>query len=695
MGIIKSRSLLLATCCLLTVLVILFSGNSWSNSATTNPVSVEDEELKLTSIEILNALKLNHYSYIDINDSFSSKLLEAYLKNLDPAKLYLLASDVKEFYQYQHSLDDSLNKGDLRPAFIMYNRYKQRVETRLNWLIEKLDSGLTQFDFSRKESFDPMNSDADWAATTEKLNNLWHARLKSSVLDMRLDEKEDSEIIELLQKRYQQQLQRLDRIDSRDAFAQYINVVTQSYDPHTEYLPPHQSDNFDIHMSRSLEGIGAVLQLDQEYTKVVRLVAGGPADNSKQLQPADKIVGVAQGVDGEMVNVYGWRLEEVVNLIRGPKDSVVRLEIIPSVTTGGQTSKEISIVRNRVLLKDQLADKRVLDIDSPEGKSRIGIITIPDFYFDWDAYQRREENYVSTTRDVERLLKELDQEKVDGVIIDLRNNGGGSLTEANSLVGLFINRGATVQIKDHKGNVNVLSDHDSSIAYNGPLAVMVNRLSASASEIFAGAIQDYQRGIIIGGQTFGKGTVQTLIPLRQGKLKITQSKFYRISGETTQYQGVMPDIDLPSFIDLTEIGENVLDNALPWDTIRPVLHRKSGQIAQHIPQLKTLHNQRIGNNADFQFRLNQIKKMRENRQQAYISLNEALRKEEETAFKKWQLTTENSRRLAKGLPKLEQLSEAPEEDSDDVAANDPYLMEGAHILTDFIGLTKEQVAHYL
>lgn len=695
MGFLKPRSLLLATCCLLALLVIPFSGNSWSSNTTSKPISAADEELKLTSIEILNALKLNHYNYIDINDSFSSKLLDAYLKNLDPAKLYLLASDIEEFSKYQHSLDDSLNKGDLRPAFMMYNRYKQRVESRLNWLIGRLDTGLTQFDFSRNESYDPMNNDADWASTIDELDSLWHARLKSSVLDMRLDEKNDREIIELLKKRYQQQLQRLERINSRDAFAQYINVVTQSYDPHTEYLPPHQSDNFDIHMSRSLEGIGAVLQLDQEYTKVVRLVAGGPADNSKQLQPADKIVGVGQGIDGDMVNVYGWRLEEVVNLIRGPKDTVVRLEIIPSVTTGGQTSKEISIIRNRVLLKDQLAEKRIIDIDSPQGKSRIGIITIPDFYFDWEAYQRREEDYVSTTRDVSRLLNELKQEKVDGVIIDLRNNGGGSLTEANSLVGLFINRGATVQIKDHKGNVNVLSDHDSSVTYSGPLAVMVNRLSASASEIFAGAIQDYQRGIVIGGQTFGKGTVQTLIPLRQGKLKITQSKFYRISGETTQYQGVMPDIDLPSFIDLTEIGENVLDNALPWDTIRPVLHRKSGQIAQHIPQLKILHDQRIEKDADFQFRLNQIEKMRENRQQAHISLNETRRKEEETAFKQWQLMTENTRRLAKGLPELEQLPEATEEESDDVAANDPYLMEGAHILTDFIGLTKEQIAHYL
>ncbi|MEZ5524216.1 MAG: carboxy terminal-processing peptidase [Pseudomonadales bacterium] len=695
MGILKPRSLFFATCCFLVVLGIPFSANSWSGNTTSSPVSVADEELKLTGIEILNALKLNHYTYIDINDNFSSQLLHAYLKNLDPAKLYLLASDIEEFDQYEHSLDDALNKGDLRPAFLIYNRYKYRVESRLNWLIAKLDAGLEQFDFNRDDSFDPMNKNASWAASPAALDQQWHMRLKSNVLDMRLDSKKDDEIIDLLKKRYEQQLKRLERINSRDAFAQYINVVTQSYDPHTEYLPPHQSDNFDIHMSRSLEGIGAVLQLDQDYTKVVRLVAGGPADNSKQLHPADKIIGVAQGEDGEMVNVYGWRLEEVVNLIRGNKGTTVRLQIIPSATTGGQTSKEISIVRNRVLLKDQLAEKRIIDVDNKGAISRIGIINIPDFYFDWDAYQRREQNYVSTTRDVARLLEELKQEKVDGVIIDLRNNGGGSLTEANSLVGLFINRGATVQIKDHKGNVNVISDHDPSVAYSGPLAVLVNRLSASASEIFAGAIQDYQRGIIIGGQTFGKGTVQTLIPLRQGKLKITQSKFYRVSGETTQYQGVLPDIDLPPFIDLNEIGENVLENALPWDTIRPVLHRKTGKIAPYIAQLKSLHEERIEKNPDFQFRLSQIEKIKENREKSDVSLNENLRRNEQSTFKQWQLSAENQRRQAKGLPPFEELPEASTEESEDISTSDPYLMEGAHILTDYIDLTKEQVAQYL
>lgn len=695
MGIFKPRHLVFVSLCLFSAMLLPFSGYSWSSDTQASLVSATDEELKFTSIEILSALKLQHYSYIDINDSFSNKLLGAYLKDLDPGKSYFLKADIEEFKKFQDTLDDALNKSDLRPAFTIYNRYQQRLEARLNWLLEQMDRGIDHFDFTLQQSFDPSNTDADWATSVDALDAVWHTRLKSHVLDMRLDDKDDAEITETLKKRFDQQLQRLGRITNQDAFTQYMNVVTKSYDPHTEYLAPHQSKNFDIHMSRSLEGIGAVLQFDQDYTKVVRLIAGGPADNSKALHPADKIIGVAQGVDGEMTNVLGWRLEEVVNLIRGPKDSTVRLEIIPSANGGGQSSKQITIVRNRILLKDQLADKQILEIETPQGARRIGIINIPDFYFDWDAYQRREPDYVSTTRDVKRLLKELKQKKIDGVIIDLRNNGGGSLKEVNSLVGLFIDRGATVQVKDHKGNVNVWSDHDSSIAYDGPLAVMVNRLSASASEIFAGAIQDYQRGIVLGGQTFGKGTVQTLLPLRQGRLKITQSKFYRISGETTQYQGVLPDINFPSFVDLTEIGEDVLDNALPWDTIRPVLHRKNDQISHYIPQLQALHTQRIESNADYQFRLEQIEKIRQNRQQTQISLNESLRKQEETAFNEWQLITENTRREAKGLEKITELPEISEQDSEDTAANDPYLMESAHILTDFIGLTKKQIAQYL
>lgn len=697
MGIFKPRYLAIAAFSILSLALLPQLGNTSSDRNLIPYVATPDQDQKLTSIEILNALKSNHYTYIDINDNFSNQLLAAYLKQLDTSKSYFLQSDIEEFQQYQNTLDEALNKADLRPAFTIFNRYQQRVEARLHWLLAKLDEGIEHFNFNIDEEFEPFNEKAGWANNEQQLDDLWRKRLKSNVLDLRLASKADEDIVELLKKRFNHQLHRLQRTSSNDAFEIYMNTVTQSYDPHTQYLAPHQSENFNISMSRSLEGIGAVLQYDQEYTKVVRLVTGGPADEAGELHPADRIVGVAQG-DEEIINVIGWRLDEVVNLIRGPKGTTVRLQIIPSTAAANQPPKEISIVRNRVQLEDQKAKKQVINVPTQQQDQtrKIGIINIPDFYMDFDAYQRGENDYVSTTRDVRRLLEELKKEQVDGVIIDLRNNGGGSLPEVNSLVGLFIDKGATVQIKDRNGRVNVLSDYDPGIVYDGPLAVIVNRLSASASEIFAGAIQDYQRGIVLGSTTFGKGTVQTLVPLRQGQLKITRSKFYRISGETTQHQGVVPDIHFPGMIDISEIGEDALDNALPWDTIRPVLHRKSGQLSPYIAQLVKRHNQRIENNPDYQFRLDQIEKIQENRKLLTVSLNESERKKQQIDFDDWQLTVENARREAKGLSKLNSLSELEKNNTDkDNAANDPYLMEGAFILNDYIALTDKQVAHNL
>lgn len=694
MGIFKARNFALIAISVLALTVSPLFAKALTNSDQRQPISATDQELKLTSIEILNALKSNHYTYIDINDAFSSKLLDAYIKELDPSKSYLLQADIDEFQQYQNLLDDALNKADLHPAFMMFERYQERVEARLGWLLTTFDNDLDHFDFESNESFNPLNDDANWATSNTELDNLWRKRLKNNVLELRLAGKSNEEIAELLKKRFDNQLKRLHRINSNDAFEFYMNIVTKSYDPHTQYLAPSQSENFNISMSRSLEGIGAVLQYDQEYTKVVSLVPGGPADNAGELHPADRIVGVGQDEE-EIVDVIGWRLDEVVDLIRGPKGTVVRLQIIPSTASANQVPKEISIVRNRVELEDQKAKKTVIEITQQGVDRKIGVINIPDFYMDFDAYQRQDPNYVSTTRDVRRLLEELKQEQVDGVIIDLRNNGGGSLPEVNSLVGLFIDTGATVQIKDSNGRVNVLSDYDSGIVYGGPLAVMVNRLSASASEIFAGAIQDYQRGIILGSQTFGKGTVQTLIPLRQGQLKITRSKFYRISGETTQHMGVLPDISFPGMIDISEIGEDALDNALPWDTIRPVLHRKGGQIKRFITQLEKMHDTRVLTNADYQYRLNQIKKIEEDRQQSLVSLNEKQRKQQQSEFDDWQLTLENTRREAKGLKKITSLEELDDTERKESSSDDPYLMEGAYILSDFINLSDKQVAQQL
>lgn len=652
----------------------------------------ENDKLKQISIEVINKLKLNHYRYVSIDNDFSSDLFDKYLERLDPAKNYLLQSDIEEFERYRYAMDNALNNGSLSPAFEIFNRYQERVEARLNWIIHYLEQqGISAFDFTEQDNLETDRTEAAWAKATADLDTLWLKRLKFGALNLKLADKPLEDISDVLLKRYKNQLNRLNQTDAEDAMQLYLNVVAHSYDPHTEYFAPRRSENFNINMSLSLEGIGAVLQLDQEFTKVVRLVPGGPADLTEQLHPADRIIGVAQGNE-KIVDVIGWRLDEVVDLIRGPKGTTVRLEIIPKDAENEQ-SKEIAIVRNKVLLEEQAAKKQVLNIQSGEHSYKVGVIEIPTFYADFSAYQAGDPNYKSTTRDVLQLLKELEQEKVDGIIIDLRNNGGGSLNEANSLTGLFIKTGETVQIRDARGRVKILKDSDPEVVYEGPLAVMVNRLSASASEIFAGAIQDYQRGIIIGGQTFGKGTVQTLIPLQEGQLKITQAKFYRISGESTQHQGVMPDIKLPPIIDLGEIGEDALDDALPWDTIRPVLHKKAGDASLFVEELDQLHNRRVQTNPDYLYRLEQIERVQDTRNKTLISLNEQTRLEEQNQTKNWQLSTENKRRRAKSLAEVESLEDIDDEDKD-ISEQDPYLVEGGHILADYIKLSERQVAQH-
>ena len=657
-------------------------------------------ELSQTSIEIINQLKLNHYRYVSIDNEFSSKLFDKYLDELDPQRVYLLQKDIDKFSNYRYGLDNALNKGDLAVPFKMYTHFQRKVEDRIKWLIALLESDLDKMAFDVDESLLADRSELSWSQTENELDEIWRKRLKNAVLGLRMADKETPEIQELLTKRYQNQLNRLDQTRVEDAFQVYMNVVAQSYDPHTEYFAPRRSENFNINMSLSLEGIGAVLQSDQEYTKIVRLVPGGPADLSKSLNPTDRIVGVAQE-DEEIVDVIGWRLDEVVELIRGPKGSKVTLQIIPKDAKNNETTL-VSIVRNRVQLEEQSAQSHIIETGPASAPVKLGVIEIPTFYADFEAYQAGDPNYKSTTRDVRKLLNKLKKEGVSGVIIDLRNNGGGSLHEANALTGLFIKTGATVQVRNPQGRVKVYTDSDPEVAYEGPIAVLVNRLSASASEIFAGAIQDYERGIVIGGQTFGKGTVQTLLPVKQGQLKITQAKFYRISGESTQHQGIIPDIKLPPLFDLDEIGEDALDDALPWDTIRPVLFRPVGAISPYIGELEERHNRRIKTDPDYQFRLDQIRRIEENRARTDISLNEAVREKEQEISEQLQLSMENKRRTAKGLKTVSSLDEldedkqqdeqAADENSDDEFEPDPYLVEGGAILADYIQLSRTQVA---
>ncbi|MEJ6656590.1 MAG: S41 family peptidase, partial [Pseudomonas sp.] len=520
-------------------------------------------EQMIASLNTVELLRRHHYNRIRLDDALSSEIFDTYLRQLDPQRSLFTAADINSFEEYRHQLDDLLLKGDLSIGFAMHTRQIQRADQRMVYAQQLLREGIDTLDFDSDQNILIDREEADWPADEQALNALWRQQIKDEVLRLKLAGREKDAIQDLLEKRYHNAQKRLYQTRSEDIFQNYINALAQVYDPHTQYLSPDNAENFDINMSLSLEGIGAVLQSDNDHTKIVRLVPAGPAEKSKQLAPADRIIGVAQA-EGEMIDVVGWRLDEVVKLIRGPKGSSVRLEVIPaSNPPSDMTSREVALVREAVKLEDQAAKSSVLEFNEQGNDFRIGVIEVPGFYIDFKAYRRGDPDYRSTTRDVRRLLSDLQEQKVDGIVLDLRNNGGGSLQEATELTGLFIDKGPTVLVRDSKGDVQVLDDPEAGVTYSGPMAVIVNRLSASASEIFAGAMQDYGRALVIGEPTFGKGTVQSIQPLNHGELKFTLAKFYRVSGQSTQNRGVVPDITYPSLLDTVEIGESSLPRALP------------------------------------------------------------------------------------------------------------------------------------
>jgi carboxyl-terminal processing protease len=653
----------------------------------------------VTSKQSLHQLLGRHYERQRLNDDLSSKVFDLYIESMDGTRSYFIDSDIKEFEQYRYKLDDDLIKGDLSSAFNMYNRLQQRVVERLSFLLGQLPEKAKKFDFARNESLSLDRENASWAASPQELDELWRKRLKNSILNLRLADKEEEAIYDLLHKRYQNQLNRTHQVKEDDAFQVFMNAVGHAFDPHTAYQSPRNTENFNINMSLSLQGIGAVLQSEDEHTKVVRLIAAGPAEKAGELKPADKIIGVGQA-DEDIVDVVGWRLDEVVDLIRGPKGSIVRLEIIRA-TANDESTEVISIVRDEVKLEEQSAQKEIIEIKNAEGKPlKIGVIDIPTFYIDFQGRQEGKEDYRSTTRDVEKLLQELKADGIDGLVVDLRNNGGGSLDEALALTDLFIDRGPVVQVRYSNGYVQVLPEfkhQQPGLTYDGPLAVLTNRLSASASEIFAGAIQDYGRGLIVGGQTFGKGTVQSVLPLERGQLKLTQAKFYRVSGDSTQHQGVIPDILFPSLFDKEKIGESSLDEALPWDTIRPAGYRSSKDIQQWLPVLREQHQKRIIDNPDFIY-LRDLKALREAlNERTDITLNQKQRQKEREDNEQQQLAIENQRRKAKGQEPLASLDQAADDDEAENTEEeskdgkeekepDALLTETGNILVDLMSL---------
>jgi carboxyl-terminal processing protease len=563
-----------------------------------------------------------------------------------------------------------------------------------------IENDAKKVDFTKDEYFETDRENAKWPVTIAQQNELWRKRLKNEMLNLVLSGKKMEDILSLLLKRYRSQLNRASQTNSEDAFRIYMNAMTQVYDPHTQYFSPSASENFNIQMSLSLEGIGAVLQRENEFTKVLRLVPAGPADKAKELQPGDRIVGVGQGSEDDIVDVIGWRLDEVVHLIRGPKGTVVYLRIIPASAADDQTTKVIKITRDKVKLEEQAAHKKVVPIKRNEKTYKIGVIDIPTFYLDFKAYHSGEDDYKSTSRDVNQLIDALEQENISGIIIDLRDNGGGALQEANALTSHFIKKGPIVQVRESNGRVTRYFDRHSDIVYKGPLLVMMNRMSASASEIFSGAIQDYHRGLIVGTQSFGKGTVQSLLDLQQGQLKITHAKFYRISGKSTQYQGILPDISFPPIYNPEKIGESTLPHAMKCDSITPADYAKYEIKPQTIAVLQKKHEMRTKDNVEFEYLKANLKFREKQQEKTRISLSKATRKKEREDIDQWNLSWENKKRAAKGLKPLKKL-ESSDDDSDSLAKDqkekdedeiDAILMESSQILVDYIQLIDKTIA---
>lgn len=670
-------------------------------------VEYTDEERE-TIVELVEQLQERHYAKLDYDDELSSLHLDNYIDSLDSGKMFFLNSDIAGFEQYRTVMDDEIAEGKLDAGFAVFNRFHQRLQDRLETTISTLPDTVAAMDFDVDETISLDIENRQWAKDQAELDDRWRKQLKNQVLSLKLADKPDDEIVPTLEKRYKRQLKSVKQYNNQDVFQIYANALTELYDPHTNFLSPRSTENFNINMSLSLEGIGAVLQMEDEYTKVSSLVAKGPADKQGELRPADRIVAVAQGEEGTLEDVIGWRLDEVVELIRGPKDTVVRLEVIPAKSKSTDERKVITIVRNKVKLEEQSAQKEILELPSGDETVKVGVINIPAFYIDFDAMRRGEKDYKSTTRDVKVLLQELQEEGVDGVVIDLRNNGGGSLQEANELTGLFIEYGPTVQIRHSSRRVWRDGKRLKGPYYEGPLVVLVNRLSASASEIFAGAMQDYQRAIIVGDRSFGKGTVQTLIPLTEGQLKITESKFYRISGESTQHRGVVPDVAFPSIYNTDEIGESSLDYALNWDNISAIRHSDYGDLASILPAIQAQFDQRSSENPDFVFLQDQVALAQQTREIKVLPLKESARIALRDSQEAKALSIENKRRKAKGEELLtsldnddEEVSESEDElasidsedeESEEEEADDVLLEEAGHVLIDALILKQQHLA---
>lgn len=575
-----------------------------------------------------------HYQKPQINDQFSSEALDNYIKHIDPNHVYFFESDLKDFEKYRYVIDESIvATGDLTPAFEIFNRYQTRLKDRIDFALKFLNDS-NNFNYSVKDSFMTDREKAPYAKNTEELNKLWRQKLMYECLTIKASGKDYKSYSETIRKRYDNLQKFASKTKSEDVFQLYCNSIAELADPHTNYFSPRASEDFNTSMKLSLEGIGATLQTDNEYTKINQVVKGGPADKSKKLVAGDKIIGVAQG-DSDIVNVIDWRLDDVVALIRGKKGTTVRLEIIPAAEPN--TTRIVSIKRDKIILEDQSAKSSIKEVKRGGKTYRYGVISLPAFYIDFEAARKGDPNYKSTTRDVKRLITDLKKEKVDGLILDLRNNGGGSLQEAVELTGLFIKTGPVVQVKDASTTIRNEEDRNPEIFYDGPLTVLVNRFSASASEILAAAIQDYGRGVVVGEKTFGKGTVQNMVDLNEfikidnktvGQVKLTIAKFYRINGSSTQHKGVSPDLEFPSVYADAEFGEDASPHALPWDMIASTKYEAVNKVEAKLPMLRDSHAKRMKSSEEYGYLLEDIANFKAVNEDKYAPLNEAQYKKE-------------------------------------------------------------------
>jgi len=666
----------------LLVLVILV-GKVYSSSLPDTTFSIKPIYGKQAKI-VVSILESSHYRKLPFNDSLSSVVLNSYIESLDNNKTYFLKSDISSFEKHRYQIDDYTRAEKVDVAFEIYMVYQRRFNERMHYVLNTLIH--KKFDFSADDSYETNREKEPWAASEKELNAVWESIIKSQALSLHLTGKTQEEITEALKARYERFIKSMKQTTGEDIFGTYLNTIAESYDPHTNYFSPRTADVFKQNMAQSFEGIGARLQADNDYTKIVEILPGGPAEKGKILQANDRIIGVAQGEQGEMVDVIGWRLDEVVKLIKGPKGTKVRLNVLPAQTGVVGPPVTITLVRDKIKLEDLTAKKRVVEYTRDGKNVKLGVITLPSFYMDWEAYQKGDPNYNSTSSDVKKHIKALQEEGIDGLVVDLRNNGGGSLKEAIDLTGLFIKNGPVVQVKSSARRTEVLNDDDPTIIYNGPLVVLINRFSASASEIFAGAIQDYNRGVVVGESTYGKGTVQTMVELDRfiqdkdnsaGSLKLTVQKFYRVTGSSTQHKGVTPDIKLPTALDPEQFGESSNPGALPWDEIRSAMYQKTPLINDRVlTQLNKSYQDRLKNDVFLSDFVKQTEETRKTYNETRISLNEQVRRKE--------IEEAERKRDAAVKPGSTQLDKEGKPVSGKLDTADEYLREGLLVLTDLI-----------